>query len=530
MAPTWLFYLLFLFGGGLFGHGTHINQVTAEWTVNTNSHYKQLGDILHSFPHVNSGGVQNDVQFTIDKGYIESIAFIVIPFIVVSVLILIAGIVVACCLCCCCANSHSRYSRTKRIFTLTLRSVLTVIILCLCAGGIWGTVDIHESVPYVIDKADNSSSLIIDRAEVVYNDTLRVQQFIPDIQELTNLMDTGRNYKSDMDRLSAPAKKAELGVFILLVVFHCVIMLVTLLSFLAGCLRYSRTLLCISFFGWLGLLIIWIISGCFLAGSVSVADLCETSNDHLVHEFVSRETLAGDVVEHYILCNGTSILQQFDAEIVQLVQYANSSLQQAERSGNATEIEYWSTIFNDSVILYNDFLILENCTDTYDNVAMSKTKVCTNFMLGAFIIMLTQFFIGLMGLLVWILGLLEWWWRLPGGNFTHHNHYHPLNNNNGADLGLGLGSTGSGGGVPGGSGSATSSSTYVLIVPTVEEEEQGVDPQVQRLFVNYRSPSNVSQLSFDEDRVPLLQMDSQPQLPYSRHPQPPYSPNPTGFV
>jgi len=249
---------------------------------------------------------------------------------------------------------------------------------------------------------------LINRAQTVYDDLLPLKLFIPDISQVAQLLNVARSYDDSLNNYSGTAKDVELAVFILSVVLYCLIVGVTLLSLLAGCLRMGKFLLAMSWIGWVGLLIIWIVCGIYLSGSVTTADVCETSNRHLLDQVMKNQgSVESSIVAHYILCNGSDILQQLDAEASELLWLATQTYDSAVASGNKTATEYWGRIVNSTKELIADYHILEDCTDTFNNVKDSKYEMCTNFMVGEFIVMVTLFFTGVLGISVWILGLIE---------------------------------------------------------------------------------------------------------------------------
>jgi len=277
--------------------------------------------------------------------------------------------------------------------------------LAFCGGGIWGSVQFDESIPYVMDRAEDIGNMLVSKALPVYVDIGRLQQYISDTDELTMLLNDATKLASEVSDHRSDIDAAELTRHIVVLVLFGIVVLACGVGILAAVFAWGLPSLAFAVVLWITLIWMCVVCGAHLSASVAVGDICETVDEYIQNDFFSSSAET-TIASHYLFCDGSPALQDLVSDVQNLTQLANTSLQNAERDGNQTQIDYWTQILNYTGILSSDLNILLQCDTTSQNYHDAKYKICTDLILGAFIVTTGEFIVGVFGFALLVLGLI----------------------------------------------------------------------------------------------------------------------------
>jgi len=290
--------------------------------------------------------------------------------------------------------------------------LLIFVVLALSAGGIYGTLDIHQGVPLIFDKIEDTSLYLINQTETVINEALKLQEYnitVPGALQTT--LDDAEKIRSEILDHRSDVDAVELARTIFVIVLFGGVIISCLIGLLAALFGWGAPSLCMVILLWIFMIITAINSGVHLSVSVATADICQTVDNYLLADFfdvVGLDNDTAEVVRYYLFCS-TPVppeLQKFTIQSDELVLYSDAQYKKAVQDHNIPEMERWGAVLNDSMALMLNLRTLLLCNVSAQAYNFTKEEICTDVLLGTFLIMSTEFVTCVLGLGMLILGIV----------------------------------------------------------------------------------------------------------------------------
>eukprot|EP01087_Luapelamoeba_hula_P003241 TRINITY_DN1303_c0_g1_i1.p1 TRINITY_DN1303_c0_g1~~TRINITY_DN1303_c0_g1_i1.p1 ORF type:complete len:466 (-),score=56.66 TRINITY_DN1303_c0_g1_i1:155-1552(-) len=383
----------------------------------TNSDYRRLAEYLHALPHISFWEYTSDVVVSPESKYVESICLMAVPFLIFAILLLSCG----CCfssLRCCGLLGGWRQTRDYRTWERILLRVLLVlfllVVIVLSVGSLWATVYMHQGVPHVADELDSfSAGIYINLRKVVSVAVpLEVEVGIPFPPSLFAMYNDSKTTNEDISDATSSLKHLELARDILTIIIIAFVIISCLVGLFGAVLGWKMPSLYMAIFLWLALVCTWVSCAVHLSAAVAVADGCQTVDQYLLEDrFDNTEHYNQTaVMTYYLFCNITMPpdIAQLAGSAVLLNDFAQAQYQSAEKKNDTAGIKKWGPIYNQTQVLVQYTMTSIVCNGTAKDYNSTKEELCTDVILGAFMVMITQFLVAPIGTIAVILGVLAY--------------------------------------------------------------------------------------------------------------------------
>jgi len=268
-------------------------------------------------------------------------------------------------------------------------------------------------VPLIFDKVEVTSLYLINQTETVINETLTLAQYYPiTVPEVINtIYSDADKIKSEILDHRSDVDAVELARNIFVIVLYAAVIISCLFGLIAALFGWGAPALCMVVLLWFFLVVTALNSGVHLSVSVTTADVCQTVDTYLLSDFfddIGVDNDTSEVVRYYLFCNTPlpAELVQYSNDANAMAIYADGEYVRARRNNNTQEMQKWAMVLNETMVLRSNLITLFNCNGTAQTYNYTKEEICTDVLLGTFLIMATELVTCVVGLAVLIVGLL----------------------------------------------------------------------------------------------------------------------------
>jgi len=353
---------------------------------------------LHAFPHITFrlSEIGNDFNPN-ESDYWQALFILGVPFLTLGSLLFVVGIAAV-------VYRYFRgrrqyqYKKWHRTFFRVALVVIAFFMILGCGPGIWGSVEITRSGPYIADRVQQSADFLTDGTDAVFISKKQLQDFLngsyPSFE--TALMNA-EIIQNDLRDHKTPMLAMEISRNVVVILLYIAILLACLVGMLSAICLWGPPSLLMTFTLWLLFSFAWCVCGLHLSLSVGVADFCKTGDQYFINDYFNNN---GSVafVEYYMLCESPAPYQDLRNDSQNLLLYANESYYEALAKNDTGGAAEWLKVFKETQLLLTNLDTLNDCQTTSQDYAESKDKLCSDTIIGLSTIIGMFIFLGLLSL------------------------------------------------------------------------------------------------------------------------------------
>lgn len=358
-----------------------------------------LAEVLHDFPHISyKFQLVADRWNPNENDYLQAVSSFAVPFCCLGALFFVIGLGYAVFRCARVDKENYRFKKWHRSFLRITLVLLTLAMMLACGPGIWASVEVAQTVPFVSDRVQESANFLVLASEAVNYSVVQLSDYLnSSYPELTSAVENSLTLQNDLNDYKDPILTTELVRNIVSICVYGGIVIACTFGLLAAVFGWGTPAMMMAVMLWLLLSFSWLLCGVSLSIAVTTGDYCETGDSFFIYNYFADDNTSISFAEYYMHCNSSSPYEQLESDGIYWLHYANASYYKALAENNTEEAAKWLQVRDETSELLLNLFSLNYCASTNGNYVDANNKICSDGLVGLTTMVGMWIIIGLLG-------------------------------------------------------------------------------------------------------------------------------------